>query len=387
MNIRKTLISVLFVLACLAAASAQTNFVGKVVEVVDGKTVVIELHTGKKITAELQFIEVPEPEQQLHQVVKDHLRKLLLDKVVDFRPSSIKATKTAGTVYLNGNDVAMQMIRDGAAWHVSPDMSGQAAAEGDSYRSNELLAKTENLGVWSIPGLKPAWEFRAAREYAKRNVSLSDKTEPKETTPYVPVQTKPRLLGVEEAKRANSIVQIWPDLKKGEAVESMNPFPFKTDLKADYDGLYTLAAPDNSTAIVSTPVYFLTFSDSKAKYRGAMSMARISGSGPVARSLGVKDGDYLLNVVFPSERGFFASARKVVLTILAGDEKIVVVSHKKLAKRVNEGVIDDMLFKVSKSTMIKLAENERITLSLGRFTGTLTEKTVARVKSLKERDL
>ena len=40
---------------------SQSTLAGRVVKVLDGKTVVIEISSGK-LTAELQYIEVPEPD-------------------------------------------------------------------------------------------------------------------------------------------------------------------------------------------------------------------------------------------------------------------------------------------------------------------------------------
>ena len=53
------LISLLLVLVC--SCFSQRIYNGKVVDVLDAKTVVIETETGK-LTAEMQYIEVPDSE-------------------------------------------------------------------------------------------------------------------------------------------------------------------------------------------------------------------------------------------------------------------------------------------------------------------------------------
>ena len=96
----KKLKPVIFILIVLiltvVTAYPQRVFGGTVVEVINGKTVVIELSSGSKLTAVLQFIEIPEAEQPLHQTVKEHLEKLLLGKTVQFQPRRILKSESVG---------------------------------------------------------------------------------------------------------------------------------------------------------------------------------------------------------------------------------------------------------------------------------------------------
>lgn len=166
-NLQPMLFIPLFLL--LAGSSfSQRKFDGKVIEVIDGKTVVIEMGSGK-LTAVLQYIEVPEPEQPLYWTARDHLEKLVLGKSVEFYPQGIMPAKTFGQLYVGGLDIAQQMLRDGAAWHVSAQKSGQGREESNSYQYNQEQAKSEKRGVWSVENMKPAWQFRAGKlENARR---------------------------------------------------------------------------------------------------------------------------------------------------------------------------------------------------------------------------
>jgi micrococcal nuclease len=161
---------VLFILSFLLFAGSvfcQQNVSGKVVEIIDGKTVVIQISTGK-LTAVLQYIEIPEPEQPLSQAVKNHLKELVLDKNIDFRASGIAPNKTLGQIYLNGVDIGQQLVRDGAAWHISSTKTGQSLDDSDQYEGVQALAKSERRGIWSIRDIKPPWEFRAEKEENQR---------------------------------------------------------------------------------------------------------------------------------------------------------------------------------------------------------------------------
>lgn len=151
-----------------ASATAQFPIAGQVIDVIDGKTVLVAIPSGK-VKVELQFIEVPEAGQDLHDTVKEHLRTLLVGKSIEYRPKSIFKDHAVGQVTVRNLDVSQQMLRDGAAWHMPKDTSGQDKGEFDVYASLEEAARKEKLGVWSIPGLKPAWEFRADRDKAWRD--------------------------------------------------------------------------------------------------------------------------------------------------------------------------------------------------------------------------
>lgn len=160
-----------FVMAAVSA-EAQTRFNGRVVEVLNGRTVVIETD-GRKLTAEIEFIEVPEPEQTLHKTVREHLEKLVLGKSVEFRPHGISSAKTVGQLYVNSVDVALQMLRDGAAWQVPPDRSGQNENESSAYQYHQNQAKMEQRGVWGVKDMKPAWEFRAEKRNRERQEQVA----------------------------------------------------------------------------------------------------------------------------------------------------------------------------------------------------------------------
>lgn len=154
----------IFLTVLLSSLSfGQARLAGKVIEVIDGRTIIVETTAGR-VTAQLQYIETPEPEQPLHQTVRDHLANLALGKVVEFRPLRLNDKVTVGKVELGGVDLSLQLIRDGAAWHEPSETSGQPAQEANEYAGNQLSAKAEKRGVWSIANLKTPWQVRAEKQ-------------------------------------------------------------------------------------------------------------------------------------------------------------------------------------------------------------------------------
>jgi endonuclease YncB( thermonuclease family) len=144
------------------SAQAQVRTAGRVVEVLDGRTITVAAPTGN-VKVELQFIEVPEPEQQLSSVVRSHLEKLLLNKTVEVTINGLWPGKTRAQVFVDGIDVSCQMLRDGAAWHMPREESGQDTDAFAAYAEYERIARSEKRGVWAVAGLQPAWLFRAQK--------------------------------------------------------------------------------------------------------------------------------------------------------------------------------------------------------------------------------
>jgi endonuclease YncB( thermonuclease family) len=161
----RLLLVTVFVAASAMVAAAQLRTGGQIVEVLDGKTVIVAVPTGR-LTVELQYIDVPEPGQSLHGVIKDHVRTLLLGKSVELQTKGFTRGKVTGKLVLDGVDVSQQLLRNGAAWHLAIEMSGQSRDEFGSYAESESQARQEKRGVWSVADMEPAWQFRAKAKQA-----------------------------------------------------------------------------------------------------------------------------------------------------------------------------------------------------------------------------
>ena len=153
----KNLRPILFISLILLLAGqgySQRRFVGRVTAVLDGKTVVIEMESGK-LTAEMQYIEVPVPEHPLYKMVRDHLEQMVLGKYVEFQMQGFSSVKMTGQIYLRDVYVAQQMLRDGAAQHVPSGQSTQGQQAVAVYEYNQEQAKNEKRGIWADDNLTP----------------------------------------------------------------------------------------------------------------------------------------------------------------------------------------------------------------------------------------
>ncbi|MEO8573439.1 MAG: hypothetical protein ABI481_05675 [Pyrinomonadaceae bacterium] len=132
-------------------------------EVLTGDTIVVQT-TQAKFTLKLQYADAPEGTQPLFSVVKTHLSDFVFQKTVSFELKAVSAGTHHSKIFLDGVDLSLQMLRDGAVWYAVPDAAYQAADERILYLDAEAKAKAEKRGVWGIAGIKPAYELRLQRE-------------------------------------------------------------------------------------------------------------------------------------------------------------------------------------------------------------------------------
>lgn len=202
------------------SAHAQRYFTGQVTDVIDGKTLVVATETDRHITIQLQFIEVPEKDQPLNDVVKDHLRKLAFDQKVAYYATGLtqSANLVLGKVFIKGVDLSQQMLRDGAAWYNLPEDRLYAQSDRDLYKNTETLAKNEKRGVWGVSGLKPTWEHRAELEAKQlEQEKLKAKLAEEEAKKKAETPQKSSRQTDEDRRKANENIRMWADVSEDAA--------------------------------------------------------------------------------------------------------------------------------------------------------------------------
>ena len=282
---------------------------GEVIDVVDGKTVRIMSQTGE-ITVELQYIDVPGPGQELYQTVKDHLRSLTKGKVVSYRPVRIAEDRSIGRVMLNDVDLSMQMIRDGAAWHVMARSAGQGAVEYDLFQSMEAAAKAEKRGVWSIPGLKPA------AESSSQNASYAGASGQRMPKPVSKAPSKPK-------------PGPWSDINPalGDVGALLNGYNARTQ-----------------TGYISTSLLGIKEVDANSGVNMAVDFTYHYKEAAEGRK-----GVYVMTVVAWSKSGYFAKHNQLSLV---SDEKVTRLGTPKRTAVAKDGAVREVLtFQVSRQTL------------------------------------
>lgn len=348
----KILFAMIFVAVSFQTAFAQQKLGGTIVEVIDGRTVAIELYSGGKLTAELQFIEVPEAEQQLHQIVINHLRNLTIGKKVEFRPVRIVKTKTIGQVWLNGIDVSQQMIRDGAAWYAIQEKTGQTAEEIAVYQSTEAQAKSEKRGIWGVENLKPAWQIRAeALEKRKLEEKLAEK---------LALEEKARLLQAEAAKpkppkpvvrrELSSESQMWSQ------VNSEIPQNIMT-----VGGLMMAYDPVIKLGFVATPLLKLQIPENDGTQAIGIGIGYLYGDDPT----NVRKSVYLVGI--ESESRDFRFLKQNSLIVTADGVKLNIGKAKRNARQKDFSVKEILTYEIKRNVIEKIANAKNVEVKVGDF--------------------
>ena len=141
--------------AAETTAPAETELLGKIIEVYDGDTATL-LSGDKKYKIRLYGIDAPEADQSYGIASRDALRaRILGDEVRVLVVNADQYGRNVGKVYVGNHYINREMIREGHAWHYA------AYARNDSDLAEaELSARTARRGLWEGPNPQPPWEFR-----------------------------------------------------------------------------------------------------------------------------------------------------------------------------------------------------------------------------------
>lgn len=334
----KPILLLAFILMLAVSGFSQRIFTGRVLEVINGKTFVLEVDSGK-LTGNLQYIDVPEPEQPLSNVIRDHLQKLVLGKTVEFLPAGFSPMAAVGKMYLNGIDMGQQLVRDGAAWHLPIDLSGQEIAESDVYENNQAIAKAEKRGIWSIANLTPAWEFRAQkdRSYGSSNAVNNSTAEVKEKKNY---------------RYAKNDADMWIDVG-GEALTQKNAIG---SMFYGYD-------TEKKIRNISTPSIAQTIAIGDKKLEVEIRVVYFQGE---LRSR-VPNTTFVLGILATSKEHNFAKDNK--LTFVADGREIVFENGQRFWRESTSSVQELIQYKASRSALTQIANAKYLTVRIGRYKG------------------
>ncbi|HVE55739.1 MAG TPA: thermonuclease family protein [Pyrinomonadaceae bacterium] len=355
----KPIIFIVIVLV-LAAISAypQRAFGGKVVEVLDGKTCVIEMANGR-VTAVLQYIEIPEPDQPMHSTVREHLQALILGKTVEFQPGGVKWDKTFGKLFVKGVDVSQQMLRDGAAWYSVPEKNGQNEAESLRYQDNETQARTEKRGVWSVENLKPAWEYRAEKEALR-------KQQEQETLAKLRLAREEKKQKLAQRQGPAPQVEMWAD------VGGANAF----DQPLGYGGLRAGYDPGMKVGHVSTPSIYLDFPNSNFLQKVDSRIFYVYKGDKTK----IEDSVYIIGFITTTKEYRFLKSNS--LTITADSQKLSLGKAKRFYRQDMSSVKELLLYKITRAQLMKIAQAGKISVQIGSDKGVISNESLTIINNL-----
>ena len=340
-------------LLCIVAFVFCSNafgqrFFGTVSEVIDGKTIVIDTD-GRKLTVQLQYIATPADGQPLHSVVRDHLSAITLGKSVEFKLNQFGGKISVGKVTIGGVDISMQLIRNGAAWHEPPNISGQPASEAAEYDNNLQQAKQEKRGVWSIAGMKTPWEIQAEVDEENRKKEAARR------------QSRPTVVGVSQFQTANrtDLPNEGPRPKSGNPNAITNGRDAWVSVASGGDkeapGLKTYKDPSGRYDTLYTSASFVDLAQNgktqKLECRGMyVTYKQVNG---------MTSSMYVLGFRAISEDYKFSKQRSR-LTVVVDNQAIPLALTRGLLGQTVVGAVEIMYYEMSKATLRKIAKARTI---------------------------
>ena len=299
--------------------------------------------SGTRLDVVLQLIDVPEPGQKLSGEVAEHLRALIAKKTVEFKVRTTEGDRSVGNIFLNGVDIGQQMLRDGGAWLLPVDMTNSYAPERDAYALAESQAKADKLGVWSVPGLKPAWEFRAEQRSSTR---------PGDTYRYSslgdPAPGRPR--NPQARTNSDADLSFWAEI--------MNAVP------GESGGLVRRKLDDSGVRMTATNATALELVSGKLKQK--LSIRAIYATRGLAQG---KDEMFVIGLQAPAKTSRLTQAMPASIT---AEGKLFTLGPARRFVRQNYNDPQEIFFYiVSRSTLTAIAGARTTEVTLGPFTGRL----------------
>ena len=192
------------------------SFYGKVIEINDGDLITVS-NQNRPVKVRLLGVDAPEPGQAFAEIAKQHLKDLVIDKMVTVEYSSLGVhSSVVGKVIFDGVDICAQMVRDGAAWFDINNNSRLSDIERQVYAQSEAAARSERRGVWQNGDAIAPWEFQrlqAIRALPKPSPNQTDATTapPTQRRPVrKPTQLSPEaILGSDYVKAGDQSSASW----------------------------------------------------------------------------------------------------------------------------------------------------------------------------------
>ena len=160
------------VLSLLVAASAGAQSLsGSVVAIADGDTISVRtdpvppglaVKSGQTISVRLEGIDAPEHGQSFGETSRQHLNELAYGKQVNLNcQGPDRYDRWACKVLLpNGEDVCLDQIEAGMAWHYKQYQRLQNATDRAAYGAAEDQARHAKIGLWSEANPVQPQDFR-----------------------------------------------------------------------------------------------------------------------------------------------------------------------------------------------------------------------------------
>lgn len=140
----------------VSAPLIGAEIAGIAVKVIDGDTVDIQEAFGNISRVRLYGVDAPEKRQAYGIIAELYLAIRIAGKSITVASTSKdRYGRLIGVILLDGSDINIELVRNGLAWHY------RAYAPKDTVLSqNEMVARHEKIGLWSMADPIPPWNYR-----------------------------------------------------------------------------------------------------------------------------------------------------------------------------------------------------------------------------------
>jgi endonuclease YncB( thermonuclease family) len=143
------------------SAAQALDLAGRVIAIADGDTITL-LDTDKhQHRIRLDGIDAPEKAQAFGDRSRQSLRALAHDHAAVAHCSKTdKYGRRVCRVLIDGQDVGLEQVRRGMAWHFKRYENEQSLVDRSAYAEAEAEARAERRGLWRDAEPQPPWAFR-----------------------------------------------------------------------------------------------------------------------------------------------------------------------------------------------------------------------------------
>ncbi len=132
----------------------------KVTKISDGDTVHVQDRRNERHKIRLGGIDAPESNQVFGNKSTQNLSRLIARKHVEVEfEKRDRYGRIVGKILKDGQDINLQQVKDGYAWHYKYYQDEQSNLDRALYESAETEARVKKIGLWSVPAVAP-WDFR-----------------------------------------------------------------------------------------------------------------------------------------------------------------------------------------------------------------------------------
>ncbi len=148
-------------LVCLAFSSPATVLTGRVVAIADGDTLTALDERKVQHKIRLAGIDAPEKRQAYGQRSRQSLANLVFNRVVQIElGKKDRYGREIGKVMLDGQDINLELLRLGLAWHYKAYEREQSVEDRALYAQAEEQARARRMGLWRDDQPLAPWAYR-----------------------------------------------------------------------------------------------------------------------------------------------------------------------------------------------------------------------------------